>query len=175
MINKQGKTEEEKIIEMIEKENDILFEDLPDIDLYMDQLIGLFEVKLAGNKEKVLTKTMINNYSRDKLLGAVNKKKYSKNQILRMLIIYNLKQTMSITEMQDLFSYIKKSNVTFEKIYEEIIRFKKMRSKILSSVMKNIKAEQNTEINSVLFYSILSSSFKKLASMKLEGLEELKN
>jgi len=167
----QKSSEKDRILEMIDKERDIHIDELPDIDLYMDQLISLFEVKLAGNKEKILTKTMINNYSRDKLIGNVNKKKYSKDQILRMLIIYNLKQTLSILEMQKLFSYVKKNSISFEKVYEEIIRFKKMRANILNSIMKNMKEDENSEMNSILFYSILSSSFKQLASIKIEDMK----
>ena len=53
-------------------ENNIKLDEIPEIDLYMDQVIQLFESKLSAQKrnedEKILTKTMINNYAKGKLL-----------------------------------------------------------------------------------------------------------
>ncbi|MBV1821241.1 DUF1836 domain-containing protein, partial [Bacteroidales bacterium MSK.15.36] len=55
--------------------------DIPKIYLYMDQVITLFENALSktkrNNDDKILTKTMINNYTKDKLLMPADKKKYS--------------------------------------------------------------------------------------------------
>ena len=53
--------------------------DIPEIDLYMDQVIQIFEQKLSSSKrkenDKVLTKTMINNYAKAKLLMSIKNKK----------------------------------------------------------------------------------------------------
>ncbi|MGG7165407.1 DUF1836 domain-containing protein [Clostridium ihumii] len=81
---------------------------IPDIDLYMDQIITLFDKNLGENKrteeDKLLTKTMINNYAKDKLLMAPDKKKYTKEHIILMCIIYNLKQSLSIQDIKKLFN-----------------------------------------------------------------------
>lgn len=81
---------------------------IPDIDLYMDQIITLFDKNLGDNKrneeDKLLTKTMINNYAKDKLLMAPDKKKYTKEHIILMCIIYNLKQSLSIQDIKKLFN-----------------------------------------------------------------------
>ena len=68
--------------------------DLPDLDLYMDQITTLFADK-TQEPEGLLTKTMINNYSKDGLIKPIKGKKYSKEHILQMLLIYWLKQTSS--------------------------------------------------------------------------------
>ena len=64
--------------------------DIPEIDLYMDQVIQIFEQKLSNSKrkdsDKVLTKTMINNYAKAKLLMSIKNKKYSKEHLLLMSI-----------------------------------------------------------------------------------------
>lgn len=85
---------------------DVQPDDIPNLDLYMDQVITVFEEKLSGNKrreeDKLLTKTMINNYSKAGILQPIKGKKYSKEHILQMLFIYNLKQTLSIADIQRL-------------------------------------------------------------------------
>ena len=87
---------------------DIPIDEIPSIDLYMDQVISLFETNLSSSKRNVedaiLTKTMINNYSKNKLLMSSNKKKYSKDHIILMILIYNLKQILSITDIKKLLN-----------------------------------------------------------------------
>ena len=65
--------------------------DIPDIDLYMDQVTTFMETKLSSFKrnhdDKVLTKTMINNYAKAKLFPPPIKKKYNKNHIMMLIII----------------------------------------------------------------------------------------
>lgn len=100
-------------------EEQITLDDIPEIDLYMDQVIQLFESNLASAKrsdeDKVLTKTMINNYSKGKLLMSVNNKKYSKEHLILMSIIYNLKGALSINDIKSSVSKIVESNESEEK------------------------------------------------------------
>lgn len=108
---------------------------IPDIDLYMDQVIQLFENNLEHIKrnptDKILTKTMINNYSKDKLLFQNKNKKYSKDHILLMILIYDLKQTLSIADIKKLFTPMvkilseEKSNFDLSNIYNEYLSLKK--------------------------------------------------
>ena len=66
--------------------------DIPNIDLYMDQVTSCMEKELKSTKrnddDKVLTKTMINNYAKNDLLPAPIKKKYSKEHLLLLTFIY---------------------------------------------------------------------------------------
>lgn len=81
-------------------------EDIPSIELYMDQITTFMEKQLQGNKrndeDKILTKTMINNYSKNALLPPSNKKKYSKDHIILLIYIYYLKNFLSINDIQNL-------------------------------------------------------------------------
>ncbi len=79
-------------------------EEIPAIDLYVDQIINLVADKQKEGSprflEKQLTKTMINNYSKDGVITPVKGKKYTKEQILQILTIFSLKSTLSIGEIK---------------------------------------------------------------------------
>lgn len=83
-------------------------EHLPDIELYMDQVISLAEQRLGGfrrsDSEKTLTKAMINNYTKDQLLSPPNRKKYSRAHMSSIFKLYFLKQTLSIPDVQEVLS-----------------------------------------------------------------------
>lgn len=91
-------------------DNKIELKDIPDLDLYMDQVIQLFEAKLSDLKrnedDKVLTKTMINNYAKAKLLMSVKNKKYSKEHLILMSLIYEFKGTLSISDIKTILDPI---------------------------------------------------------------------
>jgi hypothetical protein len=80
--------------------------DIPTIDLYMDQLTTFMEEQIGKNRrndeDKVMTKTMINNYTKNKLLPSPNKKKYSKKHLILLIHIYYLKNMLSINDIHTL-------------------------------------------------------------------------
>lgn len=90
--------------------SNINLNDFPELDLYMDQVMQLFETRLSYTKrnssDKVLTKTMINNYAKDNLLIKIKNKKYTKNHLILMGLIYNLKGSLSLTDIKKLLSPI---------------------------------------------------------------------
>ncbi|WP_195268224.1 DUF1836 domain-containing protein [Eubacterium sp. 1001713B170207_170306_E7] len=99
------------LIDSLQLDSQVPIKDIPDLDLYMDQLITLFEKYLAPTKrrpdDKLLTKTMINNYTKNKLLSPAQKKKYTVDHVLLMLLIYQLKQVTSMEDIKTLFSFLK--------------------------------------------------------------------
>ncbi len=78
--------------------------DIPAVDLYVDQIIKLHSDRLREGSERFydrqLTKTMINNYAKDRVITPVKGKKYTKEQIIQILFIYTLKGTLSIGEIK---------------------------------------------------------------------------
>ena len=94
-----------RFLERIDGETHISLEEIPAIDLYMDQVIQLFENKYGSTKrnekEKILTKTMINNYAKGKLLFPIKNKKYSKEHLILISMIYQLKGALSINDIHD--------------------------------------------------------------------------
>ena len=79
-------------------EAELRSDEIPAIDLYVDQILNLINDKLGEGSERyrdrVLTKTMINNYSKDGIITPVKGKKYNKEQIVQMLTVYTLKGTL---------------------------------------------------------------------------------
>jgi hypothetical protein len=90
--------------------DNINLDDFPEIDLYMDQVMQLFESKLSYTKrnpdDKILTKTMINNYAKDNLLMKIKNKKYTKNHLILIGLIYNLKGALSLTDIKTILTPI---------------------------------------------------------------------
>ncbi|EKN66186.1 hypothetical protein BABA_17297 [Neobacillus bataviensis LMG 21833] len=104
-----------KIIDELGLETSLSLDEIPKIDLYMDQVIQLFENKFNASKrnedEKVLTKTMINNYAKGKLIFSIQNKKYSKEHLILMSLIYQLKGALSINDIKATLSGMNKKIV----------------------------------------------------------------
>lgn len=106
-------------------------EDIPGIDLYMDQVTTFMDARLKSAKrypdDKVLTKTMINNYAKNNLLPPPSKKKYSKEHMLLLTFIYYFKNILSITDIQALLAPLTEKyfdgdeGMDLTQIYNEIV------------------------------------------------------
>ncbi|MFU0823992.1 DUF1836 domain-containing protein [Clostridium sp.] len=136
------KKEMSSLLEKLFLYEDINLSDIPDLDLYMDQVITLFNDKLSHLKrnddDKILTKTMINNYTKAKILIPPNKKKYTKTHIILLILIYYLKQNLSINDIYLLFKDVIETLKSDEDAYLEI-------QKIYQSFL-NIKKDQTDKI-----------------------------
>ena len=105
--------------------------EIPNIDLYMDQVTTFMDTHLEATKrneeDKILTKTMINNYAKNNLLPAPEKKKYSKEHVLTLLFIYYFKNLLSISDIQALLNPItdsyfgNKDDFNMEDVYLSLI------------------------------------------------------
>ncbi len=99
-----NKCELDTVINDALNEAELQSAEIPSIDLYVDQIINLVaEKQKEGSErflEKQLTKTMINNYSKDGVITPVKGKKYTKEQIIQILTVYTLKSTLSIGEIK---------------------------------------------------------------------------
>lgn len=85
--------------------------ELPNIDLYSDQLVCLLEQYLSNyikneneKEEKIITKTMINNYVKHKIINPPINKKYNKEHIAYLFIVCILKQVYTINDIVELIS-----------------------------------------------------------------------
>ena len=99
-----------KILDHISGMGYIKPEDIPNINLYMDQVTTFMEEHLAYSKrykdDKILTKTMINNYAKNNLLPSPEKKRYTREHMLMLIFIYYFKNILSITDIQKLLGPI---------------------------------------------------------------------
>ena len=130
-------------------------EDIPNIGLYMDQVTTFMDEQLEACKryddDKILTKTMINNYAKNNLLPAPVKKKYSKEHVLTLLFIYYFKNLLSISDIQALLNPItdsyfgNKDDFNMEDVYNEVFHLEKEESgKLLKDLGKKYFIAQHT-------------------------------
>ena len=130
-------------------------ESIPNIDLYMDQITTFMDDQLEMSKrrddDKLLTKTMINNYTKNDLLPPPVKKKYSKEHLLCLIFIYYLKNILSISDIHTVLNPItdkyfgNKEGFNMEDIYQQIFDMEKEEStKVLKEFTKKYQIARGT-------------------------------
>ena len=124
-----------KLIRQIFKEltrmDYVRLEDIPSIDLYMDQVTTFMDHNLSHGKrypdDKILTKTMINNYTKNRLLPPPEKKKYSREHLLSLIFIYYFKDFLSISDIEEIlhpildhYFHAEDGDLSLEDVYQEV-------------------------------------------------------
>lgn len=122
------------ILEEMDKILNIKSDDIPNIDLYMDQVLSFLDEKLnytrrstENGEEKIFTKTMINNYAKNNLLPSPVKKKYSKEHMMTLIFIYYFKNFLSINDVATLINPITdkyfegEGSIKFDELYDSIL------------------------------------------------------
>ena len=148
---------EESLMDIINKMKEIDYIDpeiIPDIELYMDQVTKFMDTHLGAckinNDDKVLTKTMINNYTKNDVLPPPIKKKYSKDHMCMLILLYYFKNVLSIDDIQRIFHPLKemfydnkKKSIGIDEIYAEIFTMeKKMTDKLTKDVLRRFQSSQ---------------------------------
>lgn len=148
----------EYLEQLLEKLNSIGYVksvDIPSIDLYMDQITTFMDEQLAASKrhadDKILTKTMINNYAKNNLLPPPEKKKYSKEHVLTLIFIYYFKNILSISDIQSILNPLtekyfgNKDGFNMLDVYNEVFSLENDESqKILKDLGKKYTIANNT-------------------------------
>lgn len=168
-------------------------EDIPDIDLYMDQVTTFIDKHLSSTKryksDKLLTKTMINNYAKNDLLPPPEKKKYTQEHILTLAFIYYFKNILSINDIRSILNPITRKyfgnteGLSLKEIYTSIfdmkypiihdlakdIAKKSDLSKEVVNNLENVSEEDRDFIEKFAFISLLASDvyLKKLMIEKI--------
>ncbi len=147
-------------------------DDVPNIDLYVDQVTTFMDRMLrpgARNTEddKILTKTMINNYAKNNLLPAPEKKKYNKEHIFVLIFIYYFKNVLSINDIQMILNpltqryYGNSPELSLEKIYDEVRKLaqnetKKLKKDISDKYDETVKLFENEKSEDKEFLQMFS-------------------
>lgn len=152
------RSSEESIIDILKKLNEIDYidpDEIPNIDLYMDQVTTFMDEHLAAcrrtDDDKILTKTMINNYTKNDFLPPPVKKKYSKEHMYLLIFLYYFKNVLSINDIQKIFKPLtemfynnKSEHVSMEEIYRAIFRMERIQTDNLTKdILRRYKASQN--------------------------------
>lgn len=146
------------ILEELKKIDYVKPEDIPNIDLYMDQITTFMDSQLAASKrhegDKILTKTMINNYAKNDLLPPPEKKKYTKEHVLALIFIYYFKSILSINDIQSILNPItdkyfgKDSEFKLEDVYKEVFGLEHdEKQNLMKDLAKKFKTSRNTFAN----------------------------
>ena len=139
-----------EILDLIRSIQNIDFikpEDIPNIDLYMDQVTTFMDEHLASSKrfddDKILTKTMINNYTKNKLIPPPQKKKYSKEHMCLLIYIYYFKNFLPISDIKTILGpltdkyFHKDADLNLEAIYTTLFsKEDTFVQEVLENVMK---------------------------------------
>lgn len=175
--------------------NQVLPEDIPKIDLYIDQVIQLFETSFADSKrypdEKILTKTMINNYAKGKLFYPVQNKKYSRNHIMLISLIYQMKSALSINDVKLVLNGINEKaaqkELDLEEFYRSYLNLQQGNTEIFTNALEQqIKeaseqlkgAQDSEELERVLLIASLvhtSNLYRRAAEKLVDGMTEGEN
>ena len=160
------------MIKHFEKLDIVKSEDIPDISLYMDQMTSFIDEKLTSFKkeedDKLLTKTMINNYTKNKLLPPSDKKKYTKDHVMLLILIYFYKNVLSFADIKSLcdlsiYDSFEKEDGSLSKLYDILVSMESDKKDAIISDLKDrleyAKKSQKTLTAKVLsylhFYQIL--------------------
>ncbi|EOQ19945.1 MULTISPECIES: DUF1836 domain-containing protein [Bacillus] len=180
-----------KLLETLHLEKNITLEDIPNVDLYVDQVVQLFENTYADttrtDDEKVLTKTMINNYAKGKLFIPIKNKKYSKEHMILISLIYQLKGALSINDIKSSLENINESLLSDDS-FELNMLYKDYLS-LTENNVQSFKQEVNNRISEVSEISSLedqnlekfllltsfvsmSNMYRRLAEKLIDDLKE---
>ena len=151
------------------------WDELPEIDLYMDQVVALMEKYMSFHKTdenaKIITNSMINNYVKLGIMPAPIKKKYSREHIAYLIIICCLKQALPISDIKGLIE----NRVKRTSIEETLNFFSDLYDSVFNTVIaigkkynqRNI-AEDSLFTDTALYMAMGSSSSKYIASQIVE-------
>lgn len=133
------------LVEELSLSDHVKLSDIPNIDLYMDQLLTFLDDNLAhlarNEKDKIITKTMINNYAKDGMIAAPVNKKYNSRHVIMLILTYYLKQILPLTDIKALFAPIlnnintdEDDIISLEDIYATFLKIRKIEFEDFSDV-----------------------------------------
>ena len=97
-------------------------DEIPGMELYMDQLTRYMDKHLGSTlrdeSDKALTKTMINNYTKNKLIPPPEKKRYSRKHLILLIYIYYLKNVVSINDIRRILGPMTENDFAEDDVFE---------------------------------------------------------
>ena len=101
------------------------WEDIPNIDLYLDQVLLYVNqvcAPISPDKDKGLTASMVNNYVKHGYLTKPDKKKYQRKQIARLIAITTLKSVFSIQEIAQTLNSLQ-TQASSDQLYDAFVNY----------------------------------------------------
>ena len=159
------------------------WKELPDIGLYMDQVIALLGqyldfIPMEDSKDKTVTPTTINNYVRLKVMPAPEKRKYYRVHIAFLIMIFTLKQGISINGLQQLLpstadeEEIKNFYTSYVERLQEVGNFYTAQTRAAVQDILDPQVTDEGVVENVIIQSILQSGFSRIMAEKLLHLQD---
>lgn len=137
------------------------WEDLPDIELYMDQVITLmakFFGKFSSKEETLLTPSMINNYVKNGIIPAPVKKKYSRTHLFRLIIICVMKPVLPINDIGTLIETLLKTRSEEEVLNLFTEQYEEEFLKTMDVLEKNTEKRAGEPEEAMLSFSVMHAA-----------------
>ena len=151
-------------------------DELPRIELYLDQVITLVCDELAFMclpDEQTLTGSMVNNYVKEGLMTPVKGKKYTRQQIMQLLCVYHLKQTLRLNDVKALTG---RDDVDFAACYEHLLADKKrMREAIpplLTAQLPETPDDPEERLCTCLALSEIANYLRRLCESMIDDIPQ---
>ena len=108
----------------------ITWDRMPDIELYMDQVVTFLDRQLSiyklGEDDKIVTPSMINNYTKDGVVPRAESKKYSREHIALILMVVSLKKVLSMPDLSNLLHGFEiNKDEKIEQFYNKFLEYQK--------------------------------------------------
>ena len=156
------------------------WQDLPQIDLYLDQVIALVNQFLGffvydPAEEKLLTPSMVNNYVKSRLIPPPVRKKYGRKHIALLLMICTFKQSVSMAAMSNILpsedeALIREEYARFTVSFQRISRYVVQQAKASAEPIFDPGSNTGAEVSDLVVGSSIAASFARLLAGKLVAL-----
>ena len=112
------------------------YNDIPDVGLYLDQVVKYINSYFYDNQDMYITPSMLTNYVKQKIVSKVSKKTYNRDQIAHFIFIALTKNVLSLNNISKVFI---SNDKDFNKFYDNFID-------ILLNYLKDNKDEEKVSM-----------------------------
>ncbi len=149
--------------------------DIPEIPLYMDQVTSFLDERLLGSMssedDTVLSKTMINNYVKSGVIEKPIKKKYSKSQLMKMIMVFHLKGVLPLASIKALFGWLENSP-EYGDIKSVYCLFVSLQKKMIQEWKEQEIAWETATMEDMLTMMIRADLYKKIARRNVDSRQK---
>jgi len=171
-----------KWLKDMEKYNMINYENLPDIDLYMEQMTNVLDHFLnpfnISSLDKTVTPAMVNNYVKGEVITAPKLKKYSREQIAQIIEVWFLKKALSINSIKEVIDAnygAKKNQEYFNGFVADLNTTLHNNAKQAEKMLKDIETNDINGLENLAVKLSIDASFKMMISERIFEYIKIQN
>lgn len=156
--------------EAVRRHEAVSWERMPEIDLYMDQVITYLDKQFSlfqrNENAKLLTSSMINNYVKNGLLPRPDHKKYSRDHLAGLIIICMLKQVISIPDIASLFKALQENTET-QTLYDHYCTLQKLAIDEVCAQVEQAAQHGDAELKQLAFTLSIEANTRRIAAERI--------